>query len=265
MPLIPLTDLNDPRVEVYRNLKETNLTRWEGLFVAEGEKLVRRLLESNYEPLSILAGETYVDRLRDILLPELPVYVIPTRAIDDLIGFQFHRGLLACGRRKPALALNAILPKANTPWTCVICPDVTDPENLGAIIRISAAFGVNALLLGPRCGDPFSRRVLRVSMGTALKLPIVQSADLQTDLQQLKSAGVQLAATVLDPSAVLLHDYHRPARLGLMFGNEGDGLPSEVIAAADVKLTIPMQNGTDSLNVSVAAGVFLYYCTRQAD
>ncbi|MFO1023520.1 MAG: RNA methyltransferase [Planctomycetales bacterium] len=262
MPLIHLTDLTDPRLEVYRNLKDTNLTRWKGLFVAEGEKLVRRLLDSDYEPVSILAGETYVDRLRDILPPDLPVYVIPTRAIDDLVGFQFHRGLLACGRRKSPLVLDDILPPENTPWTCVVCPDVTDPENLGAIIRISAAFGVHAVLLGPRCGDPFSRRILRVSMGTTFKLPIVQSADLPSDLKRLQAAGVQLAATILDPLASPLHDYRRPRQLALMFGNEGDGLPPEIIATADVKITIPMQNGTDSLNVSVAAGVFLYHCTR---
>lgn len=265
MPLIPLTDLNDPRLDVYRNLKETNLTRWESLFVAEGEKLVRRLLESDFETLSILAGETYVDHLRDILPPELPVYVIPARAIDDLIGFHFHRGLLACGRRKPSLALDDILPAPDTPWTCVVCPDVTDPENLGAIIRISSAFGVNALLFGSRCSDPFSRRILRVSMGTVFKLPIAISSNLPWDLERLKAADVELAATILDPAAVRLHEYHRPSRLALMFGNEGDGLPPEVTATADVKLTIPMQNGTDSLNVSVAAGVFLYHCTQEAN
>lgn len=264
MPLIPIPDIDDPRLDPYRSLKTTNRTRWEEIFVVEGEKLARRLLESDFEPLHILCGDSYLDRIADVMPPELPVYIIPTRTIDDLIGFQFHRGILACGKRRPTPDLQTILDRNQDRFTCVLCPDVTDPENLGAIIRISSGFGVDLLLLGPRCPDPFSRRILRVSMGTVLKLPVVHSQNLEDHADRLARSGVELAATILDPSAEPLHTARRPNRFALLFGNEGEGLSPDWIARAERRITIPMQNGTDSLNVAVASGIFLHHFTSPA-
>jgi len=261
MPLVPISQLDDPRLEPYRNLKSTNLTRWAELFIVEGEKLVRRLLESDFEVVHILAGDTYLERIAEAVPEEVPVYVVPTRMIDELIGFHFHRGLLACGRRKPAIRVDEVLEQAPLQSTCLICPDVTDPENLGTIIRISAGLGADFLVLGGRCGDPYSRRISRVSMGNNLKLPIIQTEDLESEVTRLRESGFEIAATILDPSAEPLHSAKRPKRFALMLGNEGDGLSAEWIAQADRRITIPMQNGTDSLNVAIAAAIFLHHFT----
>lgn len=259
MPLIKIDNINDPRIAAYRSLKTTNETRWLDSFVAEGEKLVQRLLESDFETQHILIGDSYVARLSEMFPQEIPVYVIPTPAINELIGFHFHRGVLACGKRKPPPPLEEILTKHPQDFSCVICPNVTDPENLGAIIRICAGFGVNLLLLGEHCGDPFSRRVQRVSMGNNFKLPIIQTNRLEEVTQSLSNSGVEILATILDPSAEELHKANCSRRFALMLGNEGEGLSPEWIARADRSITIPMQNGTDSLNVAVAAGIFLYH------
>jgi len=262
MPLIAVEHLADPRIEPYRNLKTTNETRWRNQFVVEGEKLVRRLLESEFETLHVLIGDSYVTRMQEIFPPELPVYVIPTPAINELVGFHFHRGILATGKRKDSPSLDALLKRAQEEFACVICPNVTDPENLGAIIRISAAFGVDLVMLGPECGDPFSRRVQRVSMGNNLKLPIIRSTKLEAEIETLRHAGVELWATVLDQSAVPIRSATCGKRFGLILGNEGIGLSPEWIARADRRVTIPMFNGTDSLNVAVATGIFLFHFTN---
>jgi tRNA G18 (ribose-2'-O)-methylase SpoU len=263
MPRFEVQSLDDPRLEPFRHLKDTNRTRWSSQFVAEGEKLVRRLLESNVAVVSILVDHQHLERLAPWLTPDVDVLVVADRLVPQIVGFNFHRGVLGCGLRKPSPTLDEIATTAERPLTLVICPDVQDPENLGVIARTGAALGVDALLLGPRSGDPFSRRVLRVSMGAVLRLPIRRSNNLLADMHELRERyDVQLAATVLSDQAEPLASVVRPARFGLVFGNEGHGLDPDWIAACDRRLTIPMQAGADSLNVSVAVGIFLYHLAQ---
>lgn len=259
MTLIEISSLDDPRLEPYRQLKATNLTRWSGLFVAEGEKLVRRLLASDYETASLLVGRRFLAEFTALAPPETPLYAILDEWVASLVGFNFHRGVLACGRRRANPMLGDILPSEERPATIVVCPDVQDPENLGGILRNAAAFGVDLVVLGRRSADPLSRRVLRVSMGAALSVPLYRSDDLPADLARLRRQfGVALAAAVLDANAEPLEAAQRPARLGILFGSEGHGLDRELVELCDRRLTIPMRRGTDSLNVAVAAGIFLY-------
>jgi tRNA G18 (ribose-2'-O)-methylase SpoU len=259
MPLIPIADLDDSRLDIYRHLKQTNQTRWEQIFIAEGEKLVKRLLDSDFETLSILSAETHVARLLPRIPPTVPVYEVAASAIDQLIGFNFHRGVLACGRRKPNPSLEVLCADVSRPLLLVLCPDIKDPENLGAILRISAAFSVDGVIVGREGTDPYSRRVLRVSMGTVFRLPVFQADDWAKTFAVLQKANIQTAATILHPSAELLSTSHRPARFALAFGCEGHGLPAEFIAQCDRRVTIQMANGVDSLNVAVAAGIFLHH------
>ena len=257
--MIEIASLDDPRLAPYRQLKATNLTRWSGLFVAEGEKLVRRLLASDYETASVLVARRYLEEFTALAPAETPLYAIPDEWVESLVGFNFHRGVLACGRRKANPSLGDIVPPAGRPATIVICPDVQDPENLGGILRNAAAFGVDLVLLGRRSADPLSRRVLRVSMGAALNVPLYRSDDLPADLDRLRREfGFELAAAVLDADAEPLDAAKRPMRMALLFGSEGHGLERELIELCDRRLTIAMRRGTDSLNVAVAAGIFLY-------
>lgn len=263
MPLIPIDTLDDDRLLPFRHLKKTNRTRWARWFVAEGWKLLARLIESDWPLHSVLLGQTQVERLGDQVPPDVPVYVVPDDLVHLVVGFNFHYGVLACAWRREPPSLNDILPLDCPRWTLVVCPDVQDPDNLGAIFRISRALGADAVLLGKKTPDRFSRRILRVSMGASFQLPAYNSPDLAGDLARLRDEHhVQLAATVLDPKAEVLHEATRPARFAVLFGSEGHGLAPEWIAACHRKLTIPMLPGSDSLNVSVAAGLFLYALTR---
>jgi tRNA G18 (ribose-2'-O)-methylase SpoU len=263
--MLRLDSLDDPRLAPYRNLKDRELARLDGRFIAESDLVVRRLLASDYPVESVLVARRKADALAAVVPPLVPMYVLGEDQLDAVIGYPFHTGVLAVGRRKPPLALEPVVP-AMIPTgrsLLVVCPDLTNHENLGSLIRISSAFGADAIILGPRCSDPFYRLCIRVSMGTIFSMPIVRSEDLLADLGRLRSDfGFELAATVLDTDAQVLEKVTRPPRLAVLFGNEATGLSAEHVAVCDRKITLPMRRGTDSLNVAVAAGIFLHHFTR---
>ncbi len=263
MPRIAIESLDDPRVQMYRHLKASNLLRDGRLFIAEGTKLVERLLASDYQTESVLIAERREAEWGPKVPADVPLYVVPQEIGEQLTGFNFHVGVLACGVRQPDRLLDDTLPRDTARLMVVVCPNCDNPENLGAIIRIGSAFGIDALLLGRGCCDPFSRRVLRVSMGSALRLPIIESPDLEQDVWRLRDEWkLELIATVLDDSATPLSEAVRSPRAGLLFGNEADGLNEHWLSLCDHQLTIPMRPGTDSLNVAIAAGIFLHHFTR---
>ena len=258
-----IESLDDPRVEPYRNLKLKNVQRGGQYFIAEGKKVVERLLESDFETASVFVSEKRQDEWAAKVSPDVSLYVASQDVMNQLVGFDFHVGVIGCGVRRASRPLERVLPKEAKRLTVVACPNCDNPENLGAIIRIGAAFGIDALLLGTSSCDAFSRRVIRVSMGTAFKLPIIESADLESDLIRLKSEWqFEMAATVLDDGAEQLDKASRPTRFGILMGNEDAGLGAVWTDLCDRKLTIPMCRGTDSLNVAVTAGIVLHHFTR---
>ena len=267
MPIVTVLSLADPRVAPYRALKERELAREEGgRFIAEGEHVVRRLLESAFETESVLLASRRADELAPLVPASVPVYVVPDELIHQIIGFKFHSGVIACGRRGAPKSIDDVVPRdPGAPGlTIVICPEIANAENMGAMIRVTATFGADALILGERSCDPFWRQSIRVSMGTIFKLPLVRSNDLTRDLRRLQREWhVELVATVLDERAEPLSSARRGPKLGLLFGNEAQGLDQAMVAACDRRVTIPMQLGTDSLNVAVAAGIILYHFTRE--
>jgi tRNA G18 (ribose-2'-O)-methylase SpoU len=257
-----IASIDDPRLAPYRHLKETNATRRDGLFICEGEKLARRLLDSHFDVASLLVGESLASEYSDVA-PSIAVYVVPDDSIEGIVGFNFHRGVLACGKRRQPLSLDDLCSNLGEQATLAVCPDVQDPENLGTILRIASAFGVNGVLIGQKTADPWSRRVLRVSMGASLRLPIVASNDLARDLRLLNERWqIERWATVLDTDATPIRQATRPKRLALLFGSEGHGLDRDLIDVCDKRVTIPMAPGVDSLNVAVAAGIFFYEAMR---
>lgn len=263
MPIVPIDDPGDPRIAVYRQLKATNETRDLGLFVVEGLKLVMQLRRSRYPMASALLSDRYVDRVAGELPPEVPAYVLPHAAIGGIVGYNFHQGGLAAGVRLPQPDLDALIGRSGPRLTLVACPEVQNPENLGAIVRTADVFGVDAVLVGPGCPDPLSRRVLRVSMGTVLDRPVIVADDLDGLLDRLRREhGVALAATVTDPDALPIGRFVRPDRMALLMGSEAHGLDSARAARCDHRLTIPMRPGAESLNVGVAAGIILYELMR---
>jgi tRNA G18 (ribose-2'-O)-methylase SpoU len=164
MPVIPVDSLDDPRVAHYRNLKDRELARDGDRFIAEGEQVVRRLLGSDYPAESLLLARRRADEIAPLAPPGLPVYVVDDALVHQIVGFKFHSGVMAVGRRKPAEPLDALLSRvARKPrLTLVVLPDIANTDNMGALVRISAAFGADALVVGQHCCDPFWRQSVRV-------------------------------------------------------------------------------------------------------
>src|SRR5687768_12606380 len=261
--LIHITSLDDPRVAPYRNVKDRELARDGARFIAEGEHVVLRLLASDFQTESVLLSERRADEFAPRVPAHVPVYVVPHAVMEQVLGIKFHSGIIACGVRKRNLTLDNVVPTDGQRLTLVICPDISNVENIGSLIRLSAGFGADAMILGQRCHDPFWRQSVRVSMGTIFKLPLLQTDDLMRDMKRLRDEwNVQLAATVLNDDAEPLGLASRADRFALLFGNEAQGLGREWVDACDRRITIPMKLGTDSLNVAVAAGIFLYHFTR---
>lgn len=266
MPIVEITDPADPRLDVYRQLNRANLTRTSGRFIAESRLLVERLLASRHKVESILAADRFRDELIGWVPATVPIYLLPQPWISEVIGFEFHRGMLACGYRPLNPTLEQLLePVGDSPAIVVVCPHLVDPTNLAGVIRNCCALGAAALILGPHCADAFSRRVVRVSMGTVLELPLRIADDIAVELTSLHAKfGFERAATVLDADAIPLSLARCPRRLALLFGSEGHGLEPATIRQCDWCVTLPMQRQTDSLNLATSTGVFMYHFTNVA-
>ncbi len=260
-----ITSLDDPRVAPYHNLRERAL-RGENVFIAEGTLVVQRLVESDYAVDSIFALAEHAQEFVGIAGNETPVYVADRSLMVEIVGFPFHRGVMAVGRRPESPSIEEVMEclEAKSRLTLVVCPETTHAENLGMVFRTAAALGVDGVILGPKSCDPLCRRALRTSMGGVLRMPFARSSDLGADLRLLKKRwNVRLAATVLADDAELLGDVAWPERVGLMLGNEFNGLTEEWLSLCDHRVTIPMAPGTDSLNLAVAAGLFIYERMRE--
>jgi tRNA G18 (ribose-2'-O)-methylase SpoU len=260
MLVIAVTDLNDSRLTPYRELKDRDLAREHGLFIAEGEHLVRRLLASDFVTHSVFLADRRVEEIAPLVPPDVPVFVAPAEVLNRTLGFKFHSGVIAAGVRPAPPSFDGLFADNPPTMRLAVCPELATADNLGSLIRLSAGFGADALVIGPRSHDPFNRRTVRVSMGTIFKLPVISSVDLTAELQLLRSRwGVHCIASVLDDTATPLRQSKPHPRTAIVFGNEAQGLDAATIAACDERVTIPMKRDTDSLNVATAAGIFMYH------
>lgn len=256
---------DDPRLEPYRHLRTRNLTRFSQRFIAESRLLVERLLRSDYGVESVLMDRDYAEESREWIPDSVTTLMLAKQDIEELVGFHFHRGFMACGIRKPDVDWQAVLAsKPASDWVGMFAIGIQDPENLGVILRSCAALGIEDCFIARNSADPLSRRVLRVSMGTALKLRLIPVADTTTFLKDLHNLQVQTVAASLQEPAVELGSFVTQGPTMVLLGNEAFGLPEEVQTEADHRLKIAMELGVDSLNVSVAAGIILHYIRRLA-
>jgi tRNA G18 (ribose-2'-O)-methylase SpoU len=258
---IRIQSIDDPRVAAYRNLRDRTL-RGESIFVTEGQVLTLRLLASGYAVESLFVADKFADEIAAVLGDRAPLYVSSEKLLLEVVGFPFHRGVLGAGRRGTPLRFAELLGRHDpaAPLRLVVCPEITKPENMGLIFRTASALGIDGVILGERCCDPYSRRCLRVSMGAVLQVPFVKTADLAADLQHLKrSCNVDVVGAVLDDRAEPLAAVRWSPRTAILFGNEFEGLPSRCLELCDRRVTIPMRAGVDSLNLGVAAGIFIYH------
>lgn len=268
MNIIQIESLDDPRLAPYRNLRERTL-RGESIFIAEGELVTERLLDSPFETESILTWIGNAEKFSPSFaskIKERPVFSLPRKDdLSQIAGFPFHQGILAVGQRKPLPDFSQVIAEwGYAPGTWIVLPNATKPDNLGLVFRSAAALGASGIVLGERCCDPFSRRSLRVSMGGVLQVPVIQSRDLRNEIEKLRrTSSLRFCATLLDSEAVDLSSIQkRPEQMAILFGNEYSGLDPEDAALCDLKLTIPMAPNVDSLNLGVSVGIFLYVLTR---
>lgn len=252
----------DPRLADFVGLTDMNLRmRTEpelGLFVAEGELVVRRALATGHQPRAFLLTEHRLTTMAaDLEGTAAPVYVADAATLQAVTGFHVHRGTLASFHRRELPTLSALLAGTRR---LVILEDVNNHTNVGAIFRGAAGLGMDAVLLDPRTVDPLYRRSVRVSMGEVLQIPWTVAAGWPSVLDQVKQAGFRLLAMALSDDAVELPEV-RPGpdeKIAVMLGTEHTGLSAAAVAAADQVVRIPMHGGVDSLNVAAAAAVVFY-------
>jgi tRNA G18 (ribose-2'-O)-methylase SpoU len=253
-----ITSLEDPRLDAFRDLSTTPTTKRGDRFIVEGMWLVERLAASRLDIESVLVGQRREQQASSLVGPETQMLVVDDAMLSQIVGFKFHRGVLACGLRPAGAPLGSILPEDDRPLTLLACVEIKDQENLGAILRTSYALDVDAVLLSRGCADPFSRRTIRVSMGAAFELPVIESLDLQHDLVRLRDEhDISLIATSLSEDSTPLDQCERTNRVALLLGSEGPGLSPQWIDECNMTVRIPMRRGADSLNVAVAAGIVL--------
>jgi tRNA G18 (ribose-2'-O)-methylase SpoU len=263
MPVVPVDDDDDGRLTDYRTVSDPLLLRERGVFVAESRLVVRELLaHPRFETCSLLVTEAALESLADLLEArdeDLPIYVGTRQFLRRIAGFDVHRGCLALGIR-PARSADVSLPQLRTARRVVVLEDVGNPDNIGGIFRNALAFGVECVLLSPRCCDPLYRKAIRVSIGATLRLAFAYIDDWPAGLERLRAAGLTLVALTPESTATDIAELasHHPSRVALLLGTEGPGLSSTAKAWADLRVRIPLAAGTDSLNVATAAGIALH-------
>jgi tRNA G18 (ribose-2'-O)-methylase SpoU len=263
VPIEPITDLDAPGLADYSRLTDVALRRVSepanGLYIAESAKVIERALRAGHQPRSVLVQEQWLPDAERLLTdwPEVPIYVGAASVLEQLTGYNLHRGALAAMHRPDLRSVAEVIMDARR---IVILEDIVDHTNVGAIFRSVAGLGADAVLITPRCADPLYRRSVRVSMGTVLQVPWTRLPEWSEAVPVLHEHGFHLAALALADDAVSLDVFAAdpPERVALILGTEGDGLSRRALDAADTVVTIPMLHGVDSLNVASASAVALY-------
>lgn len=262
----PIHDFDRPELAPYRTMRRLHEHRQQGIFVAEGEKVVRRLLESHFEVLSALLPEKWL-REHESLLRARPenvrVFVAEKKLLETLTGFTMYQGVLAVGRVPRSEPLGTLLARCPPPWLLVAVDGICQAENIGGVMRNAAAFGVQLFIAGETSGSPFLRRAVRSSMGGIFKVPVLETDNLVRTLAELRQRGIRCVAAHPHAKQVALAGCDLRGDCCLVLGSEGHGISPAVLAACDVAAAIPMRRDVDSLNVSNASAVFLYEANRQ--
>jgi tRNA G18 (ribose-2'-O)-methylase SpoU len=261
-----ITSLDLPELQPYRTMRHQTAHREQGIFVAEGEKVVRRLLESHLKVISLLLPEEWVLELEPLLQArqeQIQVFVAEKKLLETLTGFSMYQGLLAMAKIPTQRDLSNIPECSSKPHLLVGVDGLSNAENLGALVRNCAAFNVQALLVGETCCSPFLRRAVRSSMGAVFQMPIIETSDLVATLLELKLHRIRTIAAHPHAEGRLLSQADFTDDCCVIFGSEGSGIAPKVLEICDDAVAIPMPKTVDSLNVASAAAVFLYEANRQ--
>lgn len=261
MPIVPIDDAADPRLSDYTGVSQPSKLVDRGLFVAEGRFVVRRLLSMHPTRIrSLLLNSAALTALDDLLhaADRADVFVAPPRVVEALTGFHLHRGCLAIAERPAEVSARDL----SLSGMVVVLERVTDTDNVGAVFRSAEAFGAEAVLLSPGCGDPLYRKAIRTSAGSSMTVPFARDVPWPTTLDHLKARGALIAALTPDDGAddigVFTSGPLARGPVALVLGTEGHGLTIDALARADARLRIPMTGAIDSLNIATAASIALH-------
>ena len=258
--------LDAPELALYSTLRRVEEHERQGVLVAANHKVIRRLLASRFTVLSVLLTPAWLEKLESLLRarPEaIKVYLAEPPLLETITGYKLHQGALAVAKIPLLPDLETLLKNSPRPLLLAAVEGIASSENLGAVVRNCAAFGVHCLIVGETCGSPFQRRAVSGSMGTIFEQPVVQVTNLVETLMVLRDRGVRCLAAHLQSGAKKLSTVDLRGDCCLLFGAEGPGLTTPALAACDEMVEIPMPSYMNSLNVAVASGVFLYEATRQ--
>jgi tRNA G18 (ribose-2'-O)-methylase SpoU len=262
--VVPIDRADDPRLADYVGLRDASLRKrletQNGLFIAEGEKVIRRAIEAGYRPRSFLLAARWLAGLTDLTgrWPDSPIYLVTEHLAEDVTGFHVHRGALASMHREQRHRVEDVLALDRI----VVIEDVVDHTNVGAIMRNAAGLGWDGALLAPRAADPLYRRAIKVSMGAVFSLPWARLDDWAGTPELLQTAGFRTVALSLAEDASDLEEVRSRvgagARVAILLGTEGAGLSGTWSSGAEFRARIPMSSGIDSLNVAAAAAIACY-------
>ena len=258
--------LEAPELAWYLTLKRVEEHERAGVLVATNAKVVQRLLASRFPVVSALLTPAWLEKLEPLLRArpeEISVFVAEQKLLETITGYQMHQGALAVARIPPQPGFDTLLESSPRPLLLAAVEGIASAENLGAVVRGCAAFGVHFLVVGESCGSPFQRRAVSGSMGAIFEQPVVQVENLVDTLNGLRARGVRCLAAHPRPGAKKLSAVDLRGDCCLVFGAEGPGLTADVLAACDDTVEIPMPSHMNSLNVAAATAVFLYEATRQ--
>lgn len=258
MPIIEISSLTHPGVEIFSTLTEAQLRNrlepTKGIFIAESPKVIHVALDAGYEPLALLCERRHISGDASSIIErcgDIPVYTGQRELLAQLTGYTLTRGVLCAMRRPLPESVETICKDARR---IVVIDGVVDTTNIGAIFRSAAALGIDAALLSPTSCDPLNRRAVRVSMGSVFLLPWTW---LNAPIDSLNKLGFKTVAMALSDNSIAIDD-PRPAsedKLAIIMGTEGDGLSTDTIERADYVVRIPMSHNVDSLNVAAASAV----------
>lgn len=267
MVIIELSSLDDPRLHDYTGLTDVSLRKSlesaNGLYIAEGDKVITRAIAAGHQPRSVLLAERWLESLLPIIdSTDVPIFVASEELIEELTGFHVHRGALAAMNRPDLPSVDDLIGDSSGARRIVVLENLVNHTNVGAVFRSMAALGFDAVLLTESASDPLYRRSVRVSMGTVFQVPWTRISPWPCGMQELKDRGWITASLALTPEALtldefaVLPDVQAPdSKVALILGTEGDGLSKATISHADYSVIIPMSGGVDSLNVAAAGAV----------
>ncbi len=267
MRITEIDSLDLPDLEPYRTMKRPMEHCAKGIFVAEGERVVRRLIESNLKMVSVLLTREWLNKYSTVLKSrqiEQGVFVAEKSQLEEIVGYGLHQGVMAIGRVPESSDISKISKNCPGSRLFVAVDGIANSENMGVIVRNCAAFGAHVLIWSESSCDPYLRRSVRNSMGTIFTLPVARVDKLSNVLKHLQdNFRFQIIAADPKSDSLEMTDVDLTKDICLVFGSEGEGVSGEVLELCNVRMKIPMYHGVDSINVASSVGVVLYETVRQ--